>query len=105
MSATPSTALPPEPVKPWLGKEDSIIQFLCDDGALYCSQHNALSAASAEPDRLEINAPPHGTIIITGPAARELCACLCSGRATMIRRDGADIASVTFIPEESDVAL
>jgi hypothetical protein len=106
MSATPSTALPPEPVKPWLGKEDSIIQFLCDHGTLYCSQHHSLSAVSPEPDRLEVTAPPHkGRIVITGPAARELCACLCSGRATMIRTDGTDIREVTFLPDEDDPPL
>jgi hypothetical protein len=88
-----------EPVKPWLSKTDSIISFLCDDGALYCSQHHSLSAVSPEPHRLEIKAPPNGTIIVTGPAARELCACLCGGRATMIRNDGEDIRGVSFLPD------
>src|SRR3954447_7072911 len=103
MSVTPLTALPPEPVKPWLGKDDSIIQFLCDDGTLYCSQHHALSAVSPAPDWLEVIVPPHkGRIIITGPAARELCGCLCSGRATMIRKCEPDIGRVTFLRDEDE---
>jgi hypothetical protein len=90
-------------VKPWLGKDDPLISFLCDDNALYCSQRHSLSAVSLEPERLTVNVPPHkGTIAITGRSVRELCEVLCAGRATMIRRDGTDIASVTFLPDEEE---
>jgi hypothetical protein len=81
---------------PWVDRPDKIIQFFTDEGALYCSQHHHLSAASPVPDRLEIKAPPHGTVIVTGPLARELCGCLCAGHATLIRADGTEILSVTL---------
>jgi hypothetical protein len=103
MSATPRPSAPPEPVKAWIGRHDPIIQFLTDDGSLYAAQHNALSATSPEPERLEVKAPPHGTIVITGPAARELCNCLCAGQATLIRTDGTDLLSVECIPEDVEL--
>jgi hypothetical protein len=92
-----------EPLRPWLARDDRIIQFLADDGQLYASQHHLLSAISPAADRLEVEAPPHGTLIITGPAARELCASLCASRATMIRADHTDIESVTLVPEEAEI--
>ena len=94
-----------EPLKPWLSREDRIIQFLTDDGSLYGAQHHQLSMASPgeDPNRLEVKAPPHGTIVITGPAARELCACLCAGRATLIRSDHTDIESVTRVADEAEI--
>jgi hypothetical protein len=77
-----------------------MVSFLCDDGTLYCCQYNTLSALSPDLERLTVNVPPHkGAIAITGPAVRELCEVLCSGRATMIRKDGKDITEVTFIPD------
>jgi len=103
MSVAPRPSAPPEPVKAWVARDDRIIQFLADDGSLYCSQHHALSAVSPSPDRLEVKAPPHGTLIITGPAARELCNCLCAGQATLIRTDGVDLTSVEYVPEEAEL--
>jgi hypothetical protein len=84
---------------PWVDRTDKIIQFLADDGVLYCSQHHHLSAVSPAPARLEVKAPPHGTVIITGPLARELCNCLCAGHATLIRADRVEILSVTLEPD------
>jgi hypothetical protein len=103
MNASPQRNLAAEPVKAWVARDDRIVQFLADDGSLYCSQHHALSAVSPGPDRLEVKAPPHGTLIITGPAARELCNCLCAGQATLIRTDGEEILSVEYVPEETEI--
>jgi hypothetical protein len=84
--------------------QDTITAFLCDDGALYGIQHGQLSLKSLEPGRLEIKAPPYGFILATGPAARDLALALCSNRATMIRRDGADLTSVTFLSKAQAAA-
>lgn len=92
-----------EPVKPWLARGDRIVQFLTGEGTLYASQHQNLSAVSSGPERLEVKAPPHGTIVITGPAARDLCSSLCAGQATMIRADGIELLSVERVPEDVEV--
>ena len=102
MNATPNRNLTTEPVKAWVGRDDRIIQFLADDGILYASQHQHLSAVSPEANRLEVTAPPHGTLVISGPAARDLCNCLCAGQATLIRSDGAEITSVECVPDEDE---
>ena len=97
---------PLEPVKPWLSRDDRIIRFLTDGGILYGSQHHNLSAISPGEGQVEVKIPPHkGSIVIIGPAARELFEALCTGRATMIRKDGQDLLSVTFIPDPEDVEL
>src|SRR5690349_6685390 len=103
---TPLNALPPEPIKPWLplhNDADPIIRFRADDRKWYAAQSHELSAVYDElAQRLEVKAPPHGTIVITGPKAENLFELLCAHKATAIRTDKAGILSVEVIPDEED---
>jgi hypothetical protein len=101
-----NTPPPPTP-KPWQSKGDPIVTFWTDDGKVYGSQHAQLSVYCPDPDRLEVTVPPHGVIVITGPAALVLLDLLCSHRASMIRRgsfEDLEITSVTLISEETAAA-
>ncbi|MBV9490987.1 MAG: hypothetical protein JO069_14890 [Verrucomicrobia bacterium] len=89
------------PVRSWSsGTGDPLISFCADDGRIYCAQFHRLSAVLDEANqRLEVKAPPHGTVIIQGGSMGELCEALCTHRATKIRTCPPEITCVELIPE------
>jgi hypothetical protein len=95
---------PKDKVKPWLSRTVPLVSFHCDDGVLYLAQFHRLSAVSPEPQRVEIFAPPHGVMVITGPEARHLCYALEAQHATEIRADGVVLSSVTRVADKEDAA-
>jgi hypothetical protein len=104
---TPLSADHPTPpaapgIKPWLETpvREPLVRFHCDDGKVYCAQHHRLSAVYDEADqRLEVQVPPHGCMVVRGLGTGALCEALCGGRATAIRCDGKAITSVTLLAE------
>jgi hypothetical protein len=95
---------PKDKVKPWLSRTVPLVSFHCDDGVLYLAQFHRLSAVSPEPQRVEIFAPPHGVMVITGPEARHLCYALEAQHATEIRADGVVLSSVTRLTDKEYAA-
>ena len=81
-----------------------MVSFLCDDGSLYLSQFGSIAAVSPDPQRVEVFAPPHGVIVIFGPEVRDLCAALELQRATLIRKDGVALTSVTRLTDKEYAA-
>jgi hypothetical protein len=81
-----------------------MVAFLCDDGALYLSPFRSIAAVSPDPQRVEVFAPPHGLFVITGPQVRDLCAALQLQRATLIRKDGVALTSVTRLTDKGYAA-
>jgi hypothetical protein len=101
-------AIPPEPTPPWRilsdpSHRDPIIQFRADDRRWYGSQSNALSTVYDEmAHRLEVKAPPHGILVISGPGTAELRKHLSAHQVTDIRTDGSVILSVERMADPED---
>ena len=95
---------PKDTVKPWVSQVGPMVSFLCDDGSLYLSQFGSIAAVSPDPQRVEVFAPPHGVIAIFGPEVRALCAALELQRATLIRKDGVALTSVTRLTDKEYAA-
>ena len=105
MAMSDESPTPPKAkVKPWLSRTGPLVSFHCDDGVLYLSQFHRLSAVSPDPQRVEIFAPPHGVMVITGPEARHLCYVLEAQHATEIRADGVVLTSVRRLTDKEYAA-
>lgn len=99
----PHTPKPPPGTKPYLWKSAPIVRFRSDDGKVYLEQFHGIHGVYDEEEQSLNVKIPDGTITLTGPGAWEVCESLCPGKITMVRSDGVQITSVSYVPDNIDL--